>query len=85
MSLPKKIFGAAVASLSMSACVSPYADANGLYASSISNAPVTANPTPCSMALACAANDARATGKPAPRLAVVHRKSATFITTQRGS
>jgi curli biogenesis system outer membrane secretion channel CsgG len=70
MSLPKKIFSAVVASLSLSACVTPYAGGNGLYASPIGNAPVTANPTPYSTALVCMANFARATGKTAPRIAV---------------
>ena len=70
MKLPKKIFAASVAALSLSACVTPYAGGNGLYASPIGNAPVTANPTPYSTALVCMANYARATGKPAPRIAV---------------
>ena len=65
-----KLLAVAASSLAVTGCVTPYAGANGLYASPIGNAPVTANPTPYSTALVCMANYARATGKPTPRIAV---------------
>lgn len=65
-----KLVAAAVSTLSLAGCVTPFANDQGLYASPIGNAPVTANPTPYSTALVCMANYAHATGKPAPRIAV---------------
>ena len=65
-----KLLAAAAGALAVTGCVTPYAGANGLYASPIGNAPVTANPTPYSTALVCMANYAHATGKPTPRIAV---------------
>jgi len=65
-----KLFAAAAGALALAGCVTPYAGSNGLYASPIGNAPVTANPTPYSSALVCMSNYARATGKPTPRIAV---------------
>ncbi len=65
-----KLLLAAVGALAATGCVTPYAGANGLYASPIGDAPVTANPTPYSTALVCMANYARATNKPTPRIAV---------------
>ena len=59
-----KLLAAAASALALTGCVTPYAGSNGLYASPIGNAPVTANPTPYSTALVCMANYARATGKP---------------------
>lgn len=70
MSRRMKLLGAATGALLLTGCVTPYAGSNGLYASPIGNAPVTANPTPYSPALVCMANYARATGKPTPRIAV---------------
>jgi curli production assembly/transport component CsgG/holdfast attachment protein HfaB len=54
----------------MSACVSPVAGPNGLYATPIGSAPVTANPTPYSSALVCLGSYARDRNLPAPRIAV---------------
>jgi hypothetical protein len=57
-----KLLAVAASSFAVTGCVTPYAGANGLYASPIGNAPVTANPTPYSTALVCMANYARASG-----------------------
>jgi curli biogenesis system outer membrane secretion channel CsgG len=65
-----KLLAVAASSLAVTGCVTPYAGTDGLYASPIGNAPVTANPTPYSTALVCMANYARAAGKPTPRIAV---------------
>jgi len=65
-----KLLAASVGALALTGCVTPFANDAGLYASPIGNAPVTANPTPYSTALVCMADYARATGKPAPRIAV---------------
>ncbi len=65
-----KLLAAAAGALALTGCVTPWAGSNGLYASPIGNAPVTANPTPYSTALVCMANYARATNKPIPRIAV---------------
>lgn len=70
MSMRLKLLAAAAGALALTGCVTPYAGSNGLYASPIGNAPVTANPTPYSTALVCMANYAHATGKPMPRIAV---------------
>ena len=56
--------------LALSACVSPSAGSNGLYATPIGNAPVTANPTPYSPALNCLAEYARNNHIVAPRIAI---------------
>jgi len=60
----------ATSALMLGACVSPVAGPNGLYASPIGNAPVTANPTPYSQALYCLADYARRYNLPSPRIAV---------------
>jgi curli production assembly/transport component CsgG/holdfast attachment protein HfaB len=65
-----KLLAAAAGALALQGCVTPWAGPNGLYATPIGNAPVTANPTPYSTALVCMANYAEATGKPRPRIAV---------------
>jgi len=63
--------GAACAVATLAAgCVSPKAGPNGLYATPIGNAPVTANPTPYSTALYCLADYARRYSLPSPRIAV---------------
>ena len=59
----------AVAAL-LAGCVSPVAGPNGLFATPIGNAPVTANPTPYSTALYCLADYARRYNLPSPRMAV---------------
>lgn len=63
--------GLATAALALlSGCIAPSAGRNGLYASPIGNAPVTANPTPYSAALICLADYARRYNLPSPRIAV---------------
>jgi curli production assembly/transport component CsgG/holdfast attachment protein HfaB len=59
----------AVAAL-LGGCISASAGPQGLYASPIGNAPVTANPTPYSAALYCMADYARRYNLPSPRIAV---------------
>lgn len=59
----------AVAAL-LGGCISASAGPQGLYASPIGNAPVTANPTPYSAALYCMADYARRYHLPSPRIAV---------------
>jgi curli biogenesis system outer membrane secretion channel CsgG len=54
----------------LSACATPVAGPNGLYAKPIGTAPVTANPTPYSAALVCLGEYARQNGIRAPRIAV---------------
>ncbi|WP_426040593.1 holdfast anchoring protein HfaB [Brevundimonas sp. TWP2-3-4b1] len=61
---------AVAAAALLSACVSPVAGPNGLYATPIGNAPVTSNPTPYSTALYCLADYARRYNLPSPRMAV---------------
>ena len=61
---------AAVGSLVLSGCATPIAQSNGLYATPIGDAPVTANPTPYSAALVCLGEYARRGGLRAPRIAV---------------
>ena len=51
-----------VSALGLSACVSPTAGRNGLYASPIGNAPVVSNSTPYSPALVCLASYAQRYG-----------------------
>ena len=54
----------------LSGCISTSAGPNGLYATPIGNAPVTANPTPYSAALYCMADYARRYNLPSPRMAI---------------
>src|SRR5580693_593253 len=56
--------------LVLSACASPVAGPNGLYAQPSGNAPVVANPTPYSSALVCEAEYARSRNLNAPRIAI---------------
>jgi curli biogenesis system outer membrane secretion channel CsgG len=56
--------------LVLSACASPIAGPNGLYAQPTGNAPVVANPTPYSSALVCEAEYARSRNLNAPRIAI---------------
>lgn len=56
--------------MALSACISPVAGKNGLYADPIGNAPVTANPTPYSAALTCMGQYARNGTVTPPRIAV---------------
>ena len=66
-----RIAGAATAAAALlSGCIAPVAGSNGLYASPIGNAPVTANPTPYSAALVCLADYSRRYNLPSPRIAV---------------
>ena len=57
-------------SLALSACATPVAGSNGLYASPIGTAPVTANPTPYTDALVCIAQYARQYNLRAPRISI---------------
>jgi len=59
-----------VGALALSACASPTAGRNGLYAQPAGGAPVTANPTPYSAALTCLGSFSRASDIQAPRIAV---------------
>lgn len=61
---------AAAAAALLGGCVSTSAGSNGLYATPMGNAPVTANPTPYSQALYCLADYARQYNLPSPRIAV---------------
>jgi curli production assembly/transport component CsgG/holdfast attachment protein HfaB len=54
----------------LGACIAPVAGGDGRYAQPIGNAPVTANPTPYSVALYCLADYARKYDLPSPRIAV---------------
>jgi curli biogenesis system outer membrane secretion channel CsgG len=65
-----KLLAAAASAMAVTGCVSPWSNQQGLYATPIGDAPVTANPTPYSTALVCMANYATATGKVRPRIAV---------------
>ncbi|MDP1629852.1 MAG: holdfast anchoring protein HfaB [Caulobacter sp.] len=58
------------ASLALTACATPVAGPNGLYATPIGTAPVTANPTPYTAALVCIAQYARQYNLRAPRISV---------------
>jgi len=58
------------ASFAMTACATPVARPNGLYANPIGTAPVTANPTPYTDALVCVAQYARQYNLRAPRISV---------------
>lgn len=57
-------------SLALSACATPGVGSNGLYASPIGSAPVTANPTPYTDALVCVAQYARQYSLRAPRISI---------------
>jgi curli production assembly/transport component CsgG/holdfast attachment protein HfaB len=57
-------------SLALTACATPAAGPNGLYATPIGTAPVTANPTPYTDALVCIAQYARQYNLRAPRISV---------------
>lgn len=61
---------ASAAAALLGGCISASAGPQGLYASPIGNAPVTANPTPYSAALYCMADYARRYNLPSPRIAV---------------
>jgi curli biogenesis system outer membrane secretion channel CsgG len=66
-----KVLAAVSASaMLLSGCAMPVAGPNGLYATPIGSAPVTANPTPYSSALVCLGEYARRRGLRAPRIAV---------------
>lgn len=54
----------------LSGCISASAGPQGLYATPIGNAPVTANPTAYSAALYCMADYARRYNLPSPRMAI---------------
>ncbi|HEY2709485.1 MAG TPA: holdfast anchoring protein HfaB [Caulobacteraceae bacterium] len=56
--------------LVLSACASPVAGPQGMYARPTGNAPVIANPTPYSAALVCEAEYARSHNINAPRIAI---------------
>lgn len=66
----KAAAAASAAAALLSGCISATANPQGLYASPIGNAPVTANPTPYSAALYCMADYARRYNLPSPRIAV---------------
>ncbi len=57
----------AACGLILSACATPTAGGDGLYARPVGDAPVTANPTPYSNALVCLGQYARSRGLRAPR------------------
>src|SRR5580658_2234528 len=59
-----------VSAMVLAACATPSAGPNGKYAPVTGNAPVTANPTPYSVALVCEAEYARTHGVAAPRIAI---------------
>jgi curli production assembly/transport component CsgG/holdfast attachment protein HfaB len=65
-----QLLAACASALALTACVTPGAGMNGLYASPIGDAPVTANPTPYSAALVCMADYARSARIAPPRIAV---------------
>lgn len=65
-----KLLAASAAAIALAGCVTPGAKLDGLYASPIGDAPVTANPTPYSAALVCMADYARAAQISPPRIAV---------------
>lgn len=61
---------ALAATAGLGACATPYAGTDGLYATPIGNAPVTANPTAYTPALTCLADYAESRNLGAPRIAV---------------
>ena len=63
------VAASAIAAL-LGGCISASAGPQGVYATPIGNAPVTANPTPYSAALYCMADYARRYNLPSPRMAV---------------
>ncbi|PHR52377.1 MAG: transcriptional regulator [Robiginitomaculum sp.] len=65
--IPAILVAGAVA---LASCASPTAGRNGLYAQPTGGAPVTANPTPYSAALACMGDYSRLTNVNPPRIAV---------------
>lgn len=66
----KKAIAVLAVTTSLTACVTPYAGNDGMYALPIGDAPVTANPTAYSPALQCLADHARSNNIAAPRIAV---------------
>ncbi len=75
----------AASAVALTGCVSPVAGPNGLYASPIGNAPVTANATPYSTALVCLGDYARRGNLRAPRIAVGRISDYTGRTESDGS
>jgi curli production assembly/transport component CsgG/holdfast attachment protein HfaB len=65
-----QLLAASAGALALTGCVTPWSGGNGLYASPIGDAPVTANPTPYSAALVCMADYARSARLAPPRIAV---------------
>ena len=65
-----RLVSAAFAAAMLAGCVTPNAGADGLYATPIGNAPVTANPTAYTPALNCLASYAAGRGLGTPRIAV---------------
>jgi len=65
-----RLVSAALAATMLAGCVTPSAGSDGLYATPIGNAPVTANPTAYTPALNCLASYAAARGFGTPRIAV---------------
>ncbi len=65
-----KITLASLASLALAGCITPIASKDGLYATPIGNAPVTANPTAYSAGLICMSDYARVKNIAPPRVAV---------------
>jgi curli biogenesis system outer membrane secretion channel CsgG len=66
----KKAIAILAATTSLTACITPYAGNDGMYALPIGDAPVTANPTAYSPALQCLADYGRSSNVTAPRIAV---------------
>lgn len=66
----KKIAAVLACTTSLTACVTPYAGNDGMYALPIGDAPVTANPTAYTPALECLASYGRQNSIAAPRIAV---------------
>ena len=66
----KTVVAACATAALLSGCISTSAGPQGLYATPIGNAPVTANPTPYSAALYCMADYARRYNLPSPRMAI---------------
>jgi curli production assembly/transport component CsgG/holdfast attachment protein HfaB len=79
-----KALTALAATAALTACVSPTAGNDGLYASPIGDAPVTANPTAYSPALTCLADYARDNRVAAPRVAVGRILDYTGAITEDG-
>lgn len=79
-----KALTAIAATAALTACVSPTAGDDGLYASPIGDAPVTANPTAYTPALTCLAEYARDNHVAAPRVAVGRILDYTGAITEDG-